>query len=91
MRLARQLGFYDQLVQLLERRGLVRPHHLTPMEFSESLSFLPAEAYSAVHRLTDVFYRIRYGRHELTPAQREKLAHTIGQIESVLGPPARGL
>ena len=56
MRLARQLGFYDQLVQLLERRGLVRPHHLTPMEFSESLSFLPAELRSqdADHRAADV-------------------------------------
>src|SRR5439155_17280513 len=85
LRLARQLGFYDQLVQLLERRGHVRPPHLTPMEFSDSLSFLPAEAYTAVHGLTDVFYRIRYGRHELSPAQRERLSHTIGQLEFVLG------
>ena len=58
------------------------------MEFSESLSFLPAEAYSAVHRLTDVFYRIRYGRHELPPAQRDRLARTIEQLEAAL-PPAR--
>ena len=57
------------------------------MEFGESLSYLPAEAYTAVHRLTDVFYRIRYGRHELSTAQRERLMRTLGQLESVLGPP----
>jgi hypothetical protein len=86
LRMARQLGFYDDLVRLLERRGLVRPRHLTPMEFSDSLSFLPAEGFDSIRRVTEVFYRIRYGRHELSPAQRDKLVHTIGQIEVILGP-----
>lgn len=86
LRLARQLGFYDDLVRMLERRGLVRPRHLTPMEFSDSLSFLPAEVYHSVRRVTEVFYRIRYGRHEITSGQREKLDHAIAQIESILGP-----
>ncbi len=86
LRMARQLGFYDDLMRLLERRGHVRPRHLTPMEFSDSLTFLPAEGFDAIRRITEVFYRIRYGRHELSPAQRDKLNHTIGQIEGVLGP-----
>jgi hypothetical protein len=86
LRLVRQLGFYDDLVRLLERRGLIRARHLTPMEFSDSLSFLPSEAYHSIRRLTEVFYRIRYGRHELSPGQREKLNHTLATIESILGP-----
>ena len=86
LRLVRQLGFYDDLVRMLERRGLTRPRHLTPMEFSDSLSFLPAEVYHSVRRLTEVFYRIRYGRHELSAGQREKLNRTLGEIEQVLGP-----
>jgi transglutaminase-like putative cysteine protease len=85
LRLARQLAFYDELVRLLERRGLTRPRHLTPMEFSDTLSFLPAEAYHAIRRVTEVFYRIRYGGHELTPGQREKLDHSVSAIASVLG------
>ena len=43
--LARQLGFYDDLLKLLDRHDVHRPAHLTPMEFSRSLTFLPAEAY----------------------------------------------
>lgn len=85
LRLVRQLGFYDNLVRLLERRGMTRPRHLTPMEFSDSLAFLPADAYHTIRRLTEVFYRIRYGRHELTPAQREKLDHSIAHLETILG------
>ena len=87
LRLVRQLGFYDDLVRLLERRGMLRARHLTPMEFSDSLSFLPSEAYHSIRRLTEVFYRIRYGRHELSSGQREKLNHALQQIESILGPP----
>jgi transglutaminase-like putative cysteine protease len=86
LRLVRQLGFYDDLVRMLERRGLSRPRHLTPLEFSDTLSFLPAEAYHAIRRLTEVFYRIRYGRHELSPGQRQKLDHSLASLESTLGP-----
>ena len=83
--LARQLAFYDRLLRLLERRGLVRMHHQTPMEFGDSLTFLPSEAYHVVRRLTEIFYRVRYGRQELTPGQQEKLDHTLAQLESILG------
>ena len=50
LRLARQLGFYDDLMQLLERYGVVRPRHLTPLEFSESIAFLPNQAYTSVQQ-----------------------------------------
>jgi transglutaminase-like putative cysteine protease len=85
--LARQLAFYDRLLRLLARRDLVRPHHQTPMEFSDSLSFLPAEAYHSIRRLTEVFYRIRYGRQQLTAGQQEKLEHALAQLEAILEPP----
>jgi len=84
LRLVRQLGFYDDLLRLLERHKIERPKHLTPMEFSRSLSYLPADIYESVNRLTKVFYRIRYGRAELHPAARRRLDVVIEQIESSL-------
>jgi transglutaminase-like putative cysteine protease len=86
LRLVRQLGFYDDLLRLLERRGHVRPRNLTPREFSDSLSFLPAEVFDAISQLTEIFYRVRYGRHELSTGQRSKLDQTIRRVENVLGP-----
>jgi hypothetical protein len=86
LRLVRQLGFYDKLLQLLERRGHSRPRHLTPREFSNSLAFLPSEVFNAVSHLTEIFYRVRYGRHELSPGQRTRLDQTINEIEGQLGP-----
>ena len=60
LRLARQLEFYDNLLGLLNRRRITRRPQQTPLEFSQSLSFLPAQTYEAIRRLTELFYRVRY-------------------------------
>lgn len=84
-RLARQLAFYDQMLQTLERRKILRADHLTPREFGASVGFLPAEAYGLVQRLTRVFYRVRYGEAELQPAQQKRLARSVERIDALLG------
>jgi hypothetical protein len=90
MRLVRQLGFYDDLVRLLARHHIVRPRHLTPLEFSQSLLFLPSQAYETVRRLTEIFYRVRYGESELSGGVQKRLNTVISQLETSLGvPPAR--
>lgn len=85
LRLAKQLGFYDELLLVLGRRKIVRKPHQTPMEFSRSLLFLPAQSYQTIIRLTDLFYRIRYGRAVLTPARRRHLATVLSNLNTDLG------
>lgn len=91
LRLARQLGFYDDLLQLLARHRIARPAHLTPLEFSQTLLFLPSDAYETVRRLTEVFYRVRYGHAELSGGQRRRLGGVISRLEQsiVAAPPPR--
>lgn len=84
VRLARQLGFYDELMRLLARHDIHRPANLTPMEFSGSLSFLPSEAFDTIRRLTEVFYRVRYGQAELTVDQQRRLARVIDHVGHAL-------
>ncbi|HEY7120756.1 MAG TPA: transglutaminase domain-containing protein, partial [Tepidisphaeraceae bacterium] len=84
MRLARQLGFYERLMNLLERRRIVRPDHLTPAEFTDDLSFLPNEAFHTIRRLTNVFYSIRYGRRQLDHEEQRNLETTVDELEPLL-------
>lgn len=84
LRLARQLGFYDELVRLLERHHITRPGHLTPLEFSGSISFLPRAVFDSIGRLTLIFYRIRYGRRALTQGQLRHLDNVIARIATDL-------
>ena len=85
LRLAKQLGFYDELLLVLGRKRIVRKPHQTPMEFSRSLLFLPAQSYETIIRLTELFYRIRYGRAVLTPARRRHLATVLANLNTDLG------
>jgi hypothetical protein len=84
LRLARQLGFYDDLLKILARHAITRPRHLTPLEFSRSLTFLPAAAFDSVQRLTNLFYRVRYGEAELDGGQRRRLGRVIARVEADL-------
>jgi hypothetical protein len=86
LRLVRQLGFYDDLMRLLDRHAITRPPHLTPLEFAESLSYLPTEAYHGIRRLTQIFYRIRYGRASLQVGQRRRLQAVLQRISESIGP-----
>jgi hypothetical protein len=80
-RLARQLRFYDDVLLILARHNLERPRHLTPLEFSRSLTFLPSEVYRDFYRLTEIFYRIRYGPATLPPHSRRNLSSVVSRIQ----------
>ena len=83
-RLARQLVFYDDLLRLLGRHGHRRSASQTPREFARSLSPLPGEAYAAVSGLTEVFYRVRYGRGRLTPRRQRWLGRSLEALTRTL-------
>lgn len=86
LRMARQLGFYEEMTELLERHRIARPAHLTPREFSRSLTFLPTDAYDLVDKLTRIFYRVRYGGANVPPDQKRRLEAAVQRLGTALGP-----
>jgi hypothetical protein len=84
LKLARQLGFYDDLMRLLEKNQIVRARHQTPQEFSESLSYLPSEVFLTIRRLTAIYYLIRYGRRELTAPRQRRLGTVIQRLQQFM-------
>lgn len=84
LRLARQLGFYADMMTFLETRNIARPQHMTPMEFAGSLTYLPADAYDLIHRITRIFYRIRYGDSRLTSAQQRRMTVALEHLRQCL-------
>jgi protein-glutamine gamma-glutamyltransferase len=83
-RLARQLRFYDDMLRVLAKHRIERPRNLTPLEFSRSLSYLPAEVYRDIYRLTELFYRIRYGGVALPAHPRRHLSAVVHRIQQTL-------
>jgi transglutaminase-like putative cysteine protease len=89
IRLARQLAFYDQLTQALHRHNIFRPLHLTPLEFSESLVFLPAQIFDSIRRLTHLFYRVRFGSATLPPERQRRLETLVERLTTDLDTSSR--
>ncbi len=79
-RLAKQLGFYDDMVQLLEGLGYRRRAGLTPREFAATLDHLPPAAFEQIGGLTEVFYRVRFGDARVTPMRRTLLRRVVDQL-----------
>jgi len=84
IRLAEQLGFYDDLLQLLEDRRITRAPQLTPLEFSRSLAFLPTDVYDTVLRLTLLFYEVRFGGAQLSAGKQKHLRAVLNRLKSEL-------
>jgi hypothetical protein len=89
IRLARQLGFYDDLLRLLARHRIVRAPNQTPLEFSKSLVHLPGELFDQIARVTQIYYRVRYGGVELSSSRLRKLDRAIDEISQMLGTATR--
>jgi transglutaminase-like putative cysteine protease len=84
IRLARQLRFYEKMTEVLRRHEIARPRHLTPREFTRTLTFLPTEAYNTIDRLTRIFYRVRYGGVNIQPAQQRRLESAVNRLAETL-------
>jgi transglutaminase-like putative cysteine protease len=84
IRLSRQLRFYDDLLLILAKHRIERPRHSTPLEFSRSLTYLPAEVYRDIYRLTEIFYRIRYSGSDLPVHPRRHLSAAVYRIQQTL-------
>jgi transglutaminase-like putative cysteine protease len=85
MRIARQVGFYENMTELLARRRISKPAHMTPQEFGRSLTFLPTEAFDLIDRLTRVFYRVRYGGANIPQGQQRRLQNVVQRLERAMG------
>ena len=53
--------FYNELLQLLARRGFTRREGQTPREFAEAVIKRGGAGYASVRIVTEVFEHIRYG------------------------------
>jgi transglutaminase-like putative cysteine protease len=84
IRLARQLAFYDLLTRVLHRHQIIRPAHLTPREFADTLVFLPQQHHLTISRLTRLFYHVRFGTTELNPHRQRRLEDVVFRLADAL-------
>jgi transglutaminase-like putative cysteine protease len=70
-----RVEFYERLVALLEKRGIKREPHQTPLEFASAVGMNEARA------ITKAYNRVRYGEEKLSASEREQIEGLLSRLE----------
>ncbi len=83
-RMLRQLGFYLDMLAVLERAGLAKPVWSPPLRFAAALSSKQPEVANIVHQITDIFYRSRYGHEAMTREETKRASGLVDELAARL-------
>lgn len=65
--------FYQEMLKILARKGVIKPEGMTPREFARLTLEEKGDAYSGVIDLTELFERVRYGGTMLGSKEMEEI------------------
>jgi len=76
--------FYQEMLSILERKGFVREPQITPTEFLQNIqSDLPENYNEDIDRVTNLFYRARFGNYPLTPHEQNSVRSSLARLEQL--------
>lgn len=77
------VSFYNELLQVLSRRGFVRRPGQTPREFAEWVIKRGGIGFAPVQIVTDVFESVRYGGVELSQEEFNRLQNALDGLREL--------
>lgn len=84
-RLLRQLGFYVDMLTVLQRARLAKPPWQPPMMYAETISARRPGAAGTMRDIAELFYAARYGRQRLSrddvSRARQLVAELAGELD----------
>lgn len=70
-----RVEFYERLIALLEKQGVNREPHSTPLEFAASMGLDEAKT------ITTAYNRVRYGAESLSAAEQGQIEELLSRLE----------
>ncbi|MDO8445466.1 MAG: DUF3488 and transglutaminase-like domain-containing protein [Deltaproteobacteria bacterium] len=75
--------FYQEMLKILARKGVIRPEGMTPREFARHVFSEKGSEYRGVIDVTEVFERVRYGGFPLGLKETESLNNILEGMRKV--------
>lgn len=72
--------FYQEMLQMLAKRGLIKPEGMTPREFTHLVAAARGSDYGSITEITASFEKVRYGGMPLTPEEVTSINDGLGEI-----------
>jgi protein-glutamine gamma-glutamyltransferase len=67
--------FYEQMLAIASRAGLIKPTHQTPVEFAA------ANGFAAIHEITALYNRVRFGGASLDEAETRRVSQLLAELK----------
>ena len=74
--------FYEDMLRILRRKGMPGPPSAAPRELARRAAAHRPDLKQAVHLVTEIYCRVRFGNRELTAEQRSSLRDAIRTIKA---------
>ena len=71
---------FSREVQMLAKRGLIKPEGMTPREFTHLVAAARGSDYGSITEITASFEKVRYGGMPLTPEEVTSINDGLGEI-----------
>ncbi len=84
-RMIRQLGFYLDMLNVLDASGTSKPDWQPPLQYALILARRNPKGALLVRRLTQLYYAARYGEKQLSPYDQRRAQSMVKALASVLG------
>lgn len=78
--LASMAAFYDELLKIWTKAGRPKPATLAPL--SHAREFPSADTAARSARLSELFYKVRFGRQDLSQAELDEVAAALDQLNT---------
>ena len=82
--MVRALGFYLAMLDLLERKGYVRPAWQCPFAFAQELADANPMKFGPVVALTETFYEVRFGHRTMDEPRRRAVRLHLAHLQDAL-------
>jgi hypothetical protein len=73
-----RVGFYRKMLRMLQAKGFRKPPALTGKEFAEDL---PGRGGEISRRITELYYRVRFGAERETPEIRREVGTRLRELK----------
>jgi hypothetical protein len=76
--------FYSRAIEVLARVGLAKPSWRPPLAHARAVAPARPDVASPLAGLAALYYRLRFARRALSPAESEQAGRLLGELEAAV-------
>ncbi len=83
-----EISFYLKILKVLSKKRIIKQASETPAEFARRVGQQGGDLYPTIARITNLYYRVRFGQIPLTHQEKEEMGKIIRDLKEKVSAPS---